>query len=346
MIQWNGNWYGEPARNNFSVAPGAPGWVPGGPKSAFAYSWVPRFYPSPREYALTVSRRLISGTMDLAKDRKAISIALQRAATWGMTAVKTVDLDDWQGVLSQAAAEQARALSTNMFTLIPELLHLRSGVSSLLDQLKTTWKKHSVRSLADLELSLRYGVQLTLSDVVAQAQRLNQQRTTLQGDCRARSMSSIVGDSSVQGVPVPYRIDYHLKVWYDPTPNDPVHQAVWSLLSYKLLPTLEDSWDAVPYSFIIDWLLNLDNTLAQVDARTLISALQVDSALFSRRKSYSLSSRLVPDLRGLVQGMVSFVDYARFDTGGLVPPAPSFAGFTQFHNFVEAGAILIQKLRH
>lgn len=346
MIVVDGKWYGDYALNGFKVAPSDPNWIRGGPTSARAIPWVATFAEPPQGWRLRKSWRLISGTKDQSCDQRAFTKALENASTWSKLAVKTADLPDWKGSLSQAAAEQAQALNTNMFTLIPELIHLRTGVSSLLNQMKTSWKKKSIRSIADLELSLRYGVQLTFSDVISQAKRITQSQTELKGDCRARSKLSTSGRTSVQGTSVDYNIDYHLKVWYDPTPDDPVHRAVWSLLSYKLLPTLKDSWDVIPYSFVIDWLLNLDDTLAQVDANTLISALQVDSALFSRKASFALPARVVPDLRDLVQGVIHFSDYTRVDNGGLVPPTPSFAGYQHFNNFVEAAAILIQKTRH
>lgn len=336
-------WYGEyakPKRVNY----GDPLWIPGGPQTARAISWVPDYWEtsnSSRRWAM----RLVSGTQDQLMGSDAFQRACLNAQTWSSLAVKTADLDDWRGALSQAAAEQATALDTNMFTLIPELLHLKSGVSSLLNQLKTTLGKRSIRSLADLELSLKYGVQLTLSDLCEQARRITQRQTELRGYCRARSQLSHSGTANVAGENIPYNIRYNLKVWYDPTPDDAVHRTIWTLLSYKAIPSLEDVWDIIPYSFVVDWLTNLSDTLSQVDANTLISALQVGSALFSRKACFALPARLIPDLRDSVHGVVQFSNYTRIDYGGLVPPKPSFVGFQGFDNFVEAGAILIQKMR-
>lgn len=249
---------------------------------------------------------------------------------------------DIHGTLSQRAAEQAKAIKTNLWTLVPEILRLKRSIRSLWNQLTDPLLLQSVRKLADLELSLKYGVRLTWIDTQKQAKRLMRRITEYLGYARAKSQVITSGFFSLGGIQHSYTQRWTMKVWYDPTPRNILQNIAWTLQSYCVLPSMENVWDLIPYTFVVDWFVGFNDWFSQMDAKSLIGALDVKSVLVGSKTEFSVSADDIPYLSGMIQGWVDIAVYSRYHCAGLTPPVPTLSGSQEFHNYVEFGAILTQ----
>lgn len=238
---------------------------------------------------------------------------------------------------------QCKRLDTNLYTLLPELVNLGKGMSTLVADAAKLARNPSIRKVANMELSLKYGVQLTVKDVISSHKLWTKYRRRKGGWENAHSIRRV----STQ-MPTPHgglaNVSRYssLKIWYKPTPKHPLSAAVWNMYSYGVYPSVENSWDMIPFSFCVDWLIDVQKTCRQIDTGTLVAAIQCDLVLYGSKVVADLNVSNIPDLRGLVGGTIHYVKYYR-RSGPLRSPQPSlYAASGQFHNYAEAGAIITQ----
>jgi hypothetical protein len=108
------------------------------------------------------------------------------------------------------------------------------------------------------------------------------------------------------GIPVAYD---HLRVstiYVAPDSYSGIMTAVENLMRWDVWPTLENTWDAIPLSFVVDWFLPVSDLLGQIDAAVEAPYLKCLSQYFSDRLEVRFS--LPPTLGS---GVVQLVRYTR-----------------------------------
>lgn len=106
--------------------------------------------------------------------------------------------------------------------------------------------------------------------------------------------------------------------------------------------TLENIWDLIPYSFVLDWFVNVGEFLHRVDTRLRMYELRIQYATMSRKRQADNDvaySSTIP-----ISGTLSMVQYSRWTSDQCPVPPLSFQNtITAPSHWLEAGALLVQR---
>lgn len=199
----------------------------------------------------------------------------------------------------------------------------------------------SVKSLASAWLSGRYGDRLTIADTkelfravakalpgrsyqIARAKMVAEQRTYLSNYLLTHTRTSTVITR--------------------PGSHSDLMGLIDNLMRWDFWPTLENTWDLVPFSFVVDWFLNVSDILDHLDKTVQAPYLRVLSQYASDKLVMS-----VPYAVNSAYGDLTLTRYARgkyrvlddirpFDQ---VPSVPTF----QAVNVLDLGALLVQLVK-
>lgn len=264
---------------------------------------------------------------------------------WLAAATPPLSQDVW-GDLSSVAIQDAQALSINTGMYLYELATMGKTLKSTIALLKGKW---SYKTLASLYLGTRYGAQLTMADTLAiidAAKREMQEVSKSYNWVRSTATDTMVGArgrfSGFVG-----SVTYHYKVYYKPYDHW-FAKSLKSLMDVDLAPTLGNVWDLIPFSFVVDWFVDIGSLLEKIDMRTYVSTLSVLGTLSSTKRSVSgLPGHAFPfsggDGRTLV-GSWTCTSYQRTRSKTLTLPRYFLEFPQEFHNYAEATAIIAQKL--
>jgi hypothetical protein len=109
--------------------------------------------------------------------------------------------------------------------------------------------------------------------------------------------------------------------------------------------TLQNVWDLIPYSFIVDWFIDIGGFLERSDTRMRLSRLNIKYATMSEKTTISRS--LIPNVALPVSGTLSVVHYHRWteDHCPVPPLIPSSTPSVSSH-WLEAGALIVQRAKN
>lgn len=242
----------------------------------------------------------------------------------------TVDLRIVLGDAVQSAANSALQFTGNAIPLVKEILQLKE---TLLDLYHLLQGEVSIDSLANLWLSARYGIRLTLSDLTDLISSIKKQLREAKSP--RRPISACRGGASTD------LVEAHAKLYYDTVNHNVLARAINWLMVWDIFPTLTNAWDLVPYSFVVDWLVDVEGFLEAFDTRTLLSTMKIFSSCITTKYTWSSQSA---KLHGYV-GNVSWTRYIRSCPSEPPQPVPSFSGsLPSMQNIVDGTALIIQRL--
>lgn len=193
-------------------------------------------------------------------------------------------------------------------------------------------------------LSLHYGDRLTISDThelleglrraLLHRQQYTLGRRRLEKSGTLHYLPSWTSNSS-------YTISRTSTIVVVNTSYNGVMTAIENLMRWDAWPTLENVWDMIPLSFVVDWVLPVSDLLSQIDAAVEAPYLKTETQYVGER----LESRCSLD-RPSFTGQVMLVTYSRRRHNVLadVRPfdvAPSLPSFSVV-NFVDTLALLGQ----
>lgn len=236
-------------------------------------------------------------------------------------------LTELEGEATQQAADRVRYFDGNTAVYLKELLELKDAVLDLARLLKGDV---SLKSLADLWVSSQYGLKLTALDTIDLVESVARK---LQSD--PRGLFSVSRGSAFRD-----GVTCHVKMYYDPTTRNGFASAMANLFEWDLFPSLQNVWDVVPYSFVVDWFVDVEDFLTAIDTRTYLSVLNVFSTLYSVKYRWGVN---LPQSFGLF-GRMQASRFTRFSTEEPVEPVPTFSGdLPSFKNIITGGALIIQR---
>lgn len=175
--------------------------------------------------------------------------------------------------LADAAEDNCRFCDINSVAYVADLIRLAKAVHSALkgdfSSLPKTWD--------DLWLSGRYGLRLTVAD----------SKDLIKGV--RHSMNATLGATSharrrtVLNPPFPgstYVRETYYKLYYN-YKQDPALVAIRKMMDWDLWPTWQNSWDLIPFSFVVDWFVDVEAVLKAEDNNIYEQYINVESVIYT-----------------------------------------------------------------
>lgn len=187
-------------------------------------------------------------------------------------------------------------------------------------------------ALSSLYLSFHYGYKLTVQDSLELANQAPKLAEFM--PLKRVSAMETTSENGVEGV-----ARYHC--YYDPTPLGALDQALTEL---DLKLTLENAWDMVPYSFVIDWFTKLGDYFNAIDNYAQVSQKYHVYAICRSWKASKVVEVEIPTSGGSTYDL-KLVSYQRWaDKEPLKPLPPTDVSINPFSHIAEATALIVQKI--
>lgn len=236
------------------------------------------------------------------------------------------------GELAMRATEKINANNVNMLAFLHDLRHPTEMIPKL-------------RNLASLKgwagnfLSVKFGVMPTISDLQKIVDACKRVSPFLDKNGFSTYNSAEVQTAVYDGYT--FEMKQHLKLAIGN--EDSVFDELCERLdNIGMLPTLENIWDLIPYSFLIDWFVDVGGLLERVDTRLRLMQYNVEYVTMSYKTQ--ISKRIswteeFPFFGSLAVGL-----YHRWVTDQAPQPALSLqSSFDGFDHWLEAAALFIQR---
>lgn len=238
---------------------------------------------------------------------------------------------DW-GDMAMEASEKVNASSVNMLEFLSDLRHPTQMIPKLA-KLKT------IKGLADNYLTISYGVLPTIDDVKSIYEACQKRKPFL--DKCGFSVFTSAASSSSSTDRYDRLIEQHLKLAIDD--EDSTFQAiVGNVESVGMLPTCNNLWELLPYSFVVDWLVDVGGLLERVDARMRLTRLNIRYVTYSTKWTTSIKVDWCPEFPYFSQ--LDWVVYHRWVSDQCPRPNLSLhSSFQDFDHWLESGALILQR---
>lgn len=112
--------------------------------------------------------------------------------------------------------------------------------------------------------------------------------------------------------------------------------------NWGFAPSLENIWDLIPYSFVLDWFIDVGGFLERLDTRTRMSMYNIQFATMSTKRTTSVVIKPTAELP--ISGLVSLVRYSRW-TSDQCPEPPLFSSGASnpLSHWLEGSALYVQR---
>lgn len=236
------------------------------------------------------------------------------------------------GLLAQEASAKVNRNDTNMIAFLKDLRRPKDLIPKLRN-LK------SLRTHSGNYLGMQYGILPTISDlqeIIGAFKRVlpffDSNGFTVYTANRSTSTSS--GEIQIE-------LEQRLKMAIDREDSE-FRQFAQSINSAGFALTLENIWDLIPYSFMIDWFVKIGDFLERCDSRMRLMYLNIRYVTLSRKKKIIRSVK--PTSSFPYFGTFTQVEYSRW-TQDHCPLPPLFFQNTNTvsNHWLEAGALIIQR---
>lgn len=237
---------------------------------------------------------------------------------------------NWKEIAGNAYQSLGMA-DINGVANISELLEMGSTVASFAKTLQDL-PSTKVKGAASAWLAVHFGFKLTILDAV----ELNE---VMEKYVNKRSnLSKIQAAATHISNGIAYNCRY--QVFYDEFAN--VRSILERLLTIAdAYPTLENSWDMVPWSFVIDWFLNLGDILQSLD---VYANLRQKHDVICCGRSIKARSQIPHTCLGIPDGHgVCYATYYRraYQKNLILPSLVPSVTINPFNHLIEAAALYI-----
>lgn len=238
---------------------------------------------------------------------------------------------DW-GDLAAKAVQNKRAVRTNMIAFFRDLKDIKSLVPKLkgLLQLKTA---------ANNYLAVKYGILPTVSDlkkIVAAFQQRKQFFDKNGFSCYNAKHTAVAEDGTFR-----YDLEQRIKVAIAEEDSS-FDKLIDQFDSLGLFPTYENIWDLLPYSFVVDWFVQIGDLLERVDNCQRLMRYNIRYVTMSESEMMSGMSSGTSSFPFM--GQIKWSSYRRWVTDHCpLPPLTLTASPTVSDHWLEAGALIIQR---
>lgn len=208
---------------------------------------------------------------------------------FGYSRLALMYAQDWvrsekQAQLVTNATSKLKYIDINSLAYIDDCRHLRKTTRQLM---KTVRSIRSPKSWANAWLSVRYGLPLFIQDSSKIIQAARKAHRTKGSRQRIKtSLSSVYQSPLVNGE---INIESHCCIKLDLT-SPPTNEFYQTTRSLDLYPSLSNLWDLIPYSFVVDWVIPVDNSLQRLDAAVDILNFPIGAGIVSHKAVLPLVS--------------------------------------------------------
>jgi hypothetical protein len=238
------------------------------------------------------------------------------------------------GDLAMKASAQVNANKVNMIAFLRDLRH----PLEMIPKLKNLSR---LKDLASDFLAVDYGLLPTVSDIQEIFRSFSKFRPFIDSNGFSTYNASFL-DSASSGIYLT-ELEQRIKIAIDDEDDD-LQKLMEKVDSMGFLLTLENIWDLIPYSFAVDWFINIGGFLERVDTRMRILRLNIQYATMS--KKYTTSMMLYPSPELPISGKLSSVSYSRWTSDQCPLPPFTFQNTTDVSDhWLEAGALLLQRTK-
>lgn len=244
---------------------------------------------------------------------------------------------EWQE-LAYEAVQNASYVEINSIAYLKDMPELFGELKALKQVLGNP---KDARAWASLILSANYGTRLTIQDtvelinaIITAAKSAHKADKRQFSTLRSRSGYSVTGPKFMSG-----HRELHYKIYHKVVPEGAM-SFIDSLYRWDLLPTAGNIWDLIPYSFVIDWFVNIGDNIELADAALYAQTLKVLGITYSYKDIFQLP----PSVDGLVINGGKLTAYHRMLSNRISLPSYSLEFNRGYeNNIIQGGSLLIQK---
>lgn len=235
------------------------------------------------------------------------------------------------GELSYRCVSQLQTWDGNGIALAHDLLTMKQQVTALRSLLGGV---KNPRNWASLFLSVKYGIPLTVSDIKSLRKGIDDYLRFSQD----RKVSSSTNWS--QGL-----ADYecHYGLYYNPY-DTYLSDLDKKLMLFDAYPSYKNVWDLIPFSFVVDWFLDIGNYLEHLDSANVITRYNIICDVLSLKVTRVVEPR---DLGfPMFEGPIEIKRYSRVFSRSPVTPSydKNDLSARDFDHWLEGGALIVQKI--
>lgn len=243
------------------------------------------------------------------------------------------------GDLAMTASEKVNANKVNMLEFLKDLRHPTELIPKL-GGLRSMRNLRKVKALSGAYLGVKYGIMPTIDDIKSIIAAFRKVGPYV--DRNGFNTFSADHRSTKEIGKITYTLEQHLKLAIDEEDNE-FEALIERLESMGTLPTFENLWDLVPYSFLVDWLVDVGGFLERVDTRLRLTRLNIRYVTMSR-KTIAEGVSDAPTVQAPFIGKVKRVHYHRWVSDQCpVPPLLLESPIADFDHWLEAGALILQR---
>lgn len=250
---------------------------------------------------------------------------------------------EWNS-LGNEAIDNMASFSSNALAYAADLRKVGDSIKTLIELAENPTDP---KAWASLWLSSRFGDKLTARDTrelmnaisAATRELANAQFFQTSHSRDLNPIENIPRSIWTSGI----RYNWY-KVYYWPRDYVPIMKKVRELMEWDAWPSLENTWDMIPLSFVVDWLFNVSELLASIDRCiykmyiSVVSVLKTEKDVFACNLDY-LNSHLKLSVADqatcsvYLRRRASYLDYE---------PLTWSVGSPSAINLVDAATLLIQ----
>lgn len=240
-----------------------------------------------------------------------------------------------EGDLAMEASAKVNRNQVNMIAFLRDLRHPMEMVPKLKNLT-------NLKGLSDNYLTVEYGILPTIDDFKSIHEACKRIKPFLDKN-GYKTYTAGFSDSLNTGT-IKYTTEQHIKLAIDDDDVELIH-LVNQIDSMGFLPTLENIWDLVPYSFVLDWFIGVGNLLERVDSRLRLARLNIRYVTSSRKAT--AETEISPTSAFPYSGTIKLVEYRRGVSSQCPLPALSLqTTYQEFSHWLESGALLVQRTKH
>jgi len=238
------------------------------------------------------------------------------------------------GDIAVDALSQVDANNVNMWAFLRDLRH----PTELIPKLK---QLNKLKGWANNYLTVQYGILPTISDLKDIVAAFSRMKPYV--DRNGFSTYSARAYKEKDFLEAKLSVEQHVKVAIDNCDSE-LATLVNRLSDLGFDPTFENLWDLVPYSFVIDWFIDVGGFLERIDTQMRLVRLNVKYSTLSSKLTAELNQ--LPSSLSMYTGTVKWVHYHRWPIDHC--PEPPFSISTTFQNFnhwLESSALILQRAK-
>lgn len=234
------------------------------------------------------------------------------------------------GELAMEASANARTVDTNVISFVKDL----RDPAALIPKLKNL---KSLKGIASQYLGTKYGILPTVDDLNKISDGFKKIKPLWQSSAeflRAGHTTNFTfsGGSST--------LVQRIKISVDDE-DSMVQKLYQGAVKIGIFPTLVNLWDLVPYSFVIDWFVDVGGLLERIDNNLLFKTLNINYVVTSSKSTTILS---ISDPQSGITGNYYRVAYHRGVSDQCPTPSLTLQLTSKdFDHYVEASALIIQR---